>query len=368
VVARNNIFIMKRIYIIFIALAVVVASAVSCNAQKRQKAHIIGFYNLENLFDTYHDEGKNDYEYLPDGANKWTESKYNRKLQNMATVIRAMKDENKVYHTILGVAEVENRHVLEDLVSQKEIADANFQIVHYDGPDRRGIDCALLYRPDQFKLIESKSIPFTFDDTDIRFDMNKEEQRNFRTRNILMVRGTIDGEMFAFFVAHLPSRLGNKGSDLRCRGAEIIHEKAEDLMEDYPGIKIVVMGDMNDDPTDESMTRYLQGKEKISEVGEEDFFDPFISMLKAGYGSLAYQGNWNIFDIIMVNRSLAKPEEGTFGIKPIVKKKYYGRIFHQPFMTEQEGKYKGQPLRTMSNGVFKDGFSDHYPTFILISK
>lgn len=359
---------MKRLYIIFIALVVVMAAAVSCKAQKAQKAHIIGFYNLENLFDTYHDEGKNDYEYLPDGANKWTEAKYNRKLQNMATVIRAMRDENKVYHTVLGVSEVENRHVLEDLVSQKEIADANFQIVHYDGPDRRGVDCALLYRPDQFKLIESKPIPFTFDDTDIKFEMNRDEQRNFRTRDVLMVRGTIDGEMFAFFVAHLPSRLGNKGEDLRSRGAEIIQRNAQSLMDKYPGIKIVVMGDMNDDPTDASMTRYLRGKEKISEVGQYDFFSPFISMLKAGYGSLAYQGGWNIFDIIMVNKSLAAAPKGTFQIQPIVKKKYYGRIFHQPFMTEKEGKYKGQPLRTMSNGVFKDGFSDHYPTFILISK
>ena len=359
---------MKRLYIIFIALVVVMAAAVSCKAQKAQKAHIIGFYNLENLFDTYHDEGKNDYEYLPDGANKWTEAKYDRKLHNMATVIRAMRDENKVYHTVLGVSEVENRHVLEDLVSQKEIADANFQIVHYDGPDRRGVDCALLYRPDQFKLIESKPIPFTFDDTDIKFEMNRDEQRNFRTRDVLMVRGTIDGEMFAFFVAHLPSRLGNKGEDLRSRGAEIIQRNAQSLMDEYPGIKIVVMGDMNDDPTDASMTRYLRGKEKISEVGQYDFFSPFISMLKAGYGSLAYQGEWNIFDIIMVNKSLAAAPKGTFQIQPIVKKKYYGRIFHQPFMTEKEGKYKGQPLRTMSNGVFKDGFSDHYPTFILISK
>ena len=103
-----------------------------------RKNYVIGFYNLENLFDTYHDEGKNDYEYLPDGANEWTEFKYQKKLANMAKVIRAMRDENKAYHAVLGVSEIENRHVLEDLVAEPAIADANFQIVHYDGPDRRG--------------------------------------------------------------------------------------------------------------------------------------------------------------------------------------------------------------------------------------
>ena len=112
--------------------------------------YIVGFYNLENLFDTYHDDGKNDYEYLPDGSNQWTEIKYAKKLHNMASVIKAMAEDNGRYHTILGVSEIENRHVLEDLVSQPEIADANFQIIHYDGPDRRGVDVALLYKPEPF--------------------------------------------------------------------------------------------------------------------------------------------------------------------------------------------------------------------------
>ena len=355
---------MRKISFIF---AVLVLLAPSAMAQKVQKTHVIGFYNLENLFDTYHDEGKNDYEYLPDGANQWTEVKYNKKLHNMAEVIRAMKDENGVYHTILGVSEVENRHVLEDLVSQPEIADANYQIVHYDGPDRRGVDCALFYRPDQFTLLESKSIPFTFDSRTIKFSMSVEEQETFRTRDILEVRGMIGDEMFAFYVTHLPSRIGGKSGDLRSRGAEIIYENAMKLMQTYPGIKIAVMGDMNDDPFDESMVTYLHGKEKISEMGKEDFFDPFLSMIKAGYGSLAYQGVWSIFDIIMVNENLVNPPKGTYKIQPIVKKKFYGRVFQRPFMTQQEGQYKGTPKRTMSNGAFINGYSDHYPTYIVIS-
>ncbi|MGN0196265.1 MAG: endonuclease/exonuclease/phosphatase family protein [Candidatus Cryptobacteroides sp.] len=358
---------MKQSRLILVLAATLLLSLSACARGKGGASYVLGFYNLENLFDTYHDEGKNDYEFLPDGANKWTEARYEKKLHNMATVIRAMADENKAFHTVLGVSEIENRHVLEDLVNQPEIADANYQIVHYDGPDRRGVDVALLYRPDHFELLDSESIPFDFASTSIRFDMNLEEQADFRTRDILMVRGLLGGEMFAFFVAHLPSRIGGKGSDLRSRGAEIIYERSMELSREYPGIKIMVMGDMNDNPTDESMTVYMKGKENIADVGPDDFFSPFTSMLKAGYGSLAYRGDWNIYDIILVNEPLAKPAPGSLGIIPIVKGKYYGRVFSKPFMTQQTGQYKGTPFRTFSSGTFIGGYSDHYPTYIVVS-
>ncbi len=331
--------------------------------------HVIGFYNLENLFDTYHDEGKNDYEFLPDGANEWTETKYQKKLENMSRVIADMKKDNGRWHTILGVSEIENRHVLEDLVTMPSIADANYQIIHYDGPDRRGVDVALFYKPELFKVLASESIPFTF--TPSRIDWSQwtqEEMDQFRTRDILMVRGLIDGEMFAFFVAHLPSRIGGKGADLRPRGAEIIYMRAMELQKEFPGIKIAVMGDMNDNPSDVSMTDFLRGKETIEETTEEDFFDPFLSMLKAGYSSLYYRGEGNIFDIVMVNKALCDAPEGSFRIQPIVKNKYYGRIFNKPYMTNQGGQYKGTPFRTFSNGAFVGGYSDHYPTYIVIKK
>ena len=354
--------VMKR-YLTILALLL---AAVPALAQNGQKNYVIGFYNLENLFDTYHDEGKNDYEYLPDGANEWTDFKYAKKLSNMARVIRAMRDENKAYHAVLGVSEIENRHVLEDLVIEPAIVDANYQIVHYDGPDRRGVDVALLYRPELFTVLESKSIPFTFDSA-LDFGMTPEEKDAFRTRDILMVRGLLGGEMFAFFVAHLPSRLGEKSGALRSRGGEIMYQESARLMKEFPGIKIVAMGDMNDNPTDDSMAVYMRGREKVEEVGPEDFFSPFLSMLKAGYSSLYYRGENNIYDILVVNYNLLNAPKGTLKIQPIVKKKYYGRIFQQPFMTQQEGQYKGQPFRTFSNGAFVGGFSDHYPTYIVVS-
>ena len=356
---------MKRIICI---LSVLLLFGIGAEAQKQN--YVIGFYNLENLFDTYNDPAKNDEEFLPEGKNQWTEAKYQKKLANMAKVIRAMKEENGVWHALLGVSEIENRLVLEDLVWEEQIREANYQIIHYDGPDRRGVDVALLYDPKVFTFIESESIPFTFEGSSIDFVMTKEQQDYFKTRDILMVHGTIDGEHFAVYVAHLPSRAGGKkgGNQLRDRGGEIMYNHAMQMQAKYPGIKIICMGDMNDNPTDPSMADYLHGKEFTEEVTDTEFFSPFTSMLKAGFGSRAYQGVWSIYDLLLVNNALVHPQEGTFALRQLHKKGYYGRIFNAKFLTNQSGQYKGTPFRTFSNGAFIGGYSDHYPTYIVITK
>ena len=242
--------------------------------------------------------------------------------------------------------------------------------MHYDGPDRRGVDVALLYDPKVFTFIESESIPFTFEGSSIDFVMTKEQQDYFKTRDVLMVHGTIDGEHFAVYVAHLPSRAGGKkgGNQLRDRGGEIMYNHAMKMQAKYPGIKIICMGDMNDNPTDPSMAEYLHGKEFTDEVTDTEFFSPFTSMLKAGFGSLAYQGVWSIYDLLLVNNALTHPQEGTFGLRQLHKKGYYGRVFNPKFLTNQSGQYKGTPFRTFSNGAFIGGYSDHYPTYIVITK
>lgn len=352
----------------FIVAALLLLMSLSASAQKTQQNYVIGFYNLENLFDIYDDPVKNDSEFLPEGKNKWTQAKYEKKLHNMAKVIRSMADNNKRWHTILGISEIENRLVIEDLVSQPEIADANYQIVHYDSPDRRGVDVALLYKPDQFTYLDSESIPFDFN-SDI--DFSDTDTSYFKTRDILMVHGLIAGEHFVFYVAHLPSRIGGKGGNLRGRGGEIIYNHAMMMEEKYPGIKIVAMGDMNDNPTDDSMAKYLHGQERLENVTPTEFFSPYISMLKAGYGSLCYQGVWSIYDLELVNYNLAHAPDGGLKIQPVTKnhgKEYYGVVFKRPWMTTQKGQYKGYPFRTFSNGAFVGGYSDHYPTYIVIGK
>lgn len=358
---------MKK-FLIASLFCILLSGAVS-NAQKAKQNYVIGFYNLENLFDIYDDPAKNDEQFLPEGSNKWTEAKYKHKQKNMAHVIAEMAKANGRWHTILGISEIENRLVIEDLLDQEELRPANYQIVHYDGPDRRGVDVALLYDPRNFKLLESRSIPFTFyDDGALKYTLDQKQKDYFRTRDILMVRGTIDGEMFAFFVTHLPSRVGGKGADLRSGGARIIYQHARALMRMHKGIKIVVMGDMNDDPTDDSMAKWLHGKEYMDEMAALDFFNPYTSMLKAGFGSLCYQGTWCIYDQELVNYDLAHAPEGTLKLQPIGRNGYYGYIFKRPFMTTQKGQYKGYPFRTFSGGAFIGGYSDHYPTFIVVGK
>ena len=365
---------MKKIFYLLPCLLILVCcgparkSGSSGQVPAQYQGYVIGFYNLENLFDIYDDPAKNDEQYLPDGQNKWTEAKYTKKLHNMASVIRAIRDDNGRYHTVLGVSEIENRFVLEDLVSQPEIADANYQIVHYDSPDRRGVDVALLFDPKTFTYLDSESIPFTFEGTALTPDMTEEEMADFRTRDILMVHGQIAGEDFAFYVTHLPSRVGGKSGFLRSRGAEIIYHHAVGMMLKHPGIKIAVMGDMNDDPFDDSMAKWLHGQKDIDAVGEQDFFNPFWSMLENGFGSLCYQGTWSIYDQILLNYNATKAPDGGLKVRKIVQDKYYGRVFRKPFMVQESGQYKGYPYRTFSGGAFIGGYSDHFPTYVIISK
>lgn len=355
---------MKRIMIFSLVLILLAG----CADVQQDGRHIVGFYNLENLFDIYDDPQKNDEDFLPEGRNKWTEDIYRKKLDNMADVIRQMGEDNGAYHSVLGVCEVENISVLEDLVAHPYIADAGFKAVLHEGPDGRGIDVALLYRPSQFKLLESESIPYTFKGSSIDFIADKDYLRRFKTRDILMVRGMLDGEMFAFYVAHLPSRGGNKpgGSQLRDRGGEIMYDHASMMMDKYPGIKIVCMGDMNDNPTDTSMEKYLHGEEWLQDVDEDDFFSPYTRMLKSGFGTLSYQGVWNIYDLQLVNHALAHAPQGGLQIVDHDGDGFYGNVFKKPFLTNQSGKYKGTPFRTFSGGNFIGGYSDHYPTYIIL--
>ena len=147
-----------------------------------------------------------------------------------------------------------------------------------------------------------------------------------------------------------------------------MYDHAMKMQEKHPGIKIVCMGDMNDNPTDPSMAEYLHGKEKIADVTSSDMFSPFVEMLKAGYGSLAYQGVWSIYDLILVNNALANAPDGGLKIRPLGKQGFYGRVYKKPFMITQKGQYKNYPFRTFSNGAFVGGFSDHYPTYIVVGK
>ena len=332
-----------------------VLAATSVVAQ--DKPYMVAFWNFENLFDIYDDPETHDEEFTPEGVKKWNEVKYQKKLSNMERVIFDMAAINKEYPIVIGVSEIENRSVLEDFVNQPKLKGAKYRICHFDSPDARGVDVAFLYRADVFKLEGSDNIK-----------LNVPELPNFRTRDLVVMWGTIEGEPFYFLVSHWPSRLGGKEASQFKRDAcaRQIREIKDSLLQANPATKVVVMGDFNDDATDASLVKVMGAKGKLKELQTGDFFNPYYQMLKAGLGTLAYQDSWNLFDNICVTENLVN---GTYGKLRLIKgKKFYGNIFTRPYMLQQEGQYKGYPLRTFVTNNFQNGFSDHFPVYIYIGK
>ena len=344
---------MKKLFVTGLLIAAVVA----CFAQK---PYTVVFYNLENLFDTINDPDTNDEEFLPEGARKWNTFKYNSKLANIDRVFWDLAASHKDFPTVIGVSEIENRLVLEDLLAQKNMSKSNYRIVHYDSPDRRGVDCAFFYRPDVFKLEGSFPEPY-----------NMPEKPNFYTRDIVTMWGTIDNEPFFFMVCHWPSRLGGKeqSSYLREHAAKRCRQIADSVRNIRPQTKFVIMGDLNDDAYDKSITEVLGAKGKIKDVKESgDFFNPYIALLKSGRGTLAYQDKWNLFDNIIVSANLVTGPTGELVLQKDENSKFYGYIFRMPYMIQKEGQYKGYPLRTFVGTNFQNGYSDHLPVYIHIAK
>lgn len=317
--------------------------------EKKFAVYSVAFYNLENLFDTIHDEGKNDYEYLPGAKIKWDTEKYTNKLTNLSKVLSELaRDKTPAGPAVIGVAEAENRRVLNDLVSQSAIADNNYQIVHFEGPDKRGIDCALLYNPEQFTVTSSKLAPYVYVDDTIH-----------KTRGFLIVGGMLGDEKVHFIVNHWPSR--GAAEPARVWAAEQVKVLKDSLFAEDPSAKIIIMGDMNDDPMDKSMEA-LGARREQKEVKNGEFYNPWWdTLVKKGVGTLLYRGKWNLFDQIVVSSTLLGEDRCSL--------KYLGNeVFLRDYLFQQEGKYKGYPLRTQAGGEWLNGYSDHFPTIIYLVK
>ncbi len=345
---------MKKLSVVlFVAAAFL--NMLSSNAQTKGR-QIVMFYNVENLFDTINDPAVNDEEFLPEGPKKWNSVKYNRKMSNLERVFFTIASENKRFPAVIGVSEVENRNVLEDIVSLEKLQPANYQIMHYDGPDLRGVDVAFLYRPDVFRCQGSATYP-----------VRVSEMPDWRTRDILTMWGTIEEDPFCFIVCHWPSRSGGqeRSAPLRAAAAGVVRHVVDSIHQVAPETKVVIMGDLNDDPTDPSIAEVLGGKQLVKELKPGDLFNPYLQLFKGGYGSLAYQDVWNLFDNIVVSENLVT---GSTGSLKLVKngKKYYGFIFDRPFLRQQSGQYKGYPYRTYVGNNFQGGYSDHFPVYIMI--
>lgn len=320
---------------------------------KAYKVACIGFYNLENLFDTADDPTINDDDFTPKGSYSWNEEKYTNKLHNMADVIAdlgtAISPDGLA---VLGVCEVENRGVLEDLVAEEKIKDRNYQIIHFDSPDRRGIDVGFLYQAKYFKPLNSISYKLTFPDNPDYF-----------TRDQLVVSGEMDGDKVTFIVAHWPSRSGGqvKSEPRRIEAAQLGRKIIDSLLVEDPNAKIILMGDLNDDPVNKSVEDYIRAKGKAAKMKEGDLLNVMYEKYKKGDCTLAYQDAWNLFDQLIISQGLLGEDASTY----VFHKSY---VYSKEYLKQTEGNYKGYPKRTHAGGQYLNGYSDHFPVFLVLKK
>ena len=341
-----------------LGILIVVISINSIAQEKRNfKIHTIAFYNVENLFDTINDVNKND-EASPIMEIKFNRSEiYNKKVNNMARVIADIgTDLVKKSPSIVGLCEVENRNVIEDLLKDKSLKDKNYEIIHYDSPDERGIDVAMIYNEDVFKITSTKSHELIIYD-------NKSSKRNY-TRDQLVVSGLLEDELIHLIVNHWPSRSGGEERSRagRMAAAELNKKIIDSLQGKYKDAKIITMGDFNDDPHDDSMKKILNAKKHIKDVKENGIYNPMETILSdQGIGTNAYRDVWQLFDQILVSKPFLDKNYDSYQF-------YKAGVFNKSYLINKSGRYKGYPFRSFSWGSFTGGYSDHLPPYIYLIK
>lgn len=341
---------------------------------KKYIIHTVAFYNFENLFDTINN-ANNDDEWLPEGLQRWTSVKYKQKLENLSKVLMQIGTNNKQKEspTLIGGCEIENRNVLEDLVKHPNILKDDYGIVHFDSPDKRGIDVALLYKKKYFKPTSFVNIPLIIyrgnnnekekETEEDKIDKDKIEiatDSRVYTRDILLVTGFLEGEEVNILVNHWPSRSGGekKSSPFREAAGRLAKKVMDSIYKVKPSSKIILMGDLNDGSYNKSVKVAIGAKLKKDEVQQFGFFNPFEQMYKDGNATLFYRDSGDIFDQIIVSETLIKPDFSTFQY-------WKAGIYNKPFMIAKFGRYAGYPLRHSENEI---GYSDHFPVYIYLVK
>jgi len=345
---------MKRLSLLYLLILLVVQPVFG---QKKYDIKTIVFYNLENLFDIVDDTLKLDESSPIMSIKENRAAIYQLKLNNMAKVLSEIGvEEAKNSPVIIGVSEIENYGVLEDLVNTTYLKDRQYGIIHYDSPDSRGIDVGFLYQTNFFKPIYHEI-----------FELRLWDDDGYRiyTRDQLLISGYLGDELIHIIVNHWPSRLGGeaKSRSKREKAAFLNTQIIAKIKETDPNPKIIIMGDLNDDPTNSSLKKILKTKGKKSDVEGGDIYNPMEDMFRRGQNTLAYRDNINLFDQIMFTSPLLtiKTDFSSY-------KMYKAGIFKPQYLTTQTGKYKGYPFRSWGNGGFTGGYSDHYPVYLYLIK
>lgn len=323
----------------------------------RYKIRTVAFYNVENLFDTIDDPDILDDDYTKEGKNNYTASDYHHKIDNIASVVAKIgAGLAKTSPVILGLAEIENHSVLEDLIRSEHIKPFQYQIIHFDSPDRRGIDVALIYQEKLFKPIHQENVELRIWD---------EKGGRIYTRDLLWVSGIMDDEVIHIIVNHWPSRRGgrSRSDPKRMKAAFIVRQIIGRIYKEQPRAKIIIMGDFNDDPINKSLTKGLIENSENDQTTITKLFNPMEGMYKKGYNTLAYRDGLNLFDQVIMSTYLLREEPSITGLAFLK-----AGIYNPEFITTQSGKYKGYPYRSFKNNKYVGGFSDHYPVYVHLIK
>ncbi len=336
-------------------LSLFVFILVGAQEKKTYKIRTIAFYNVENLFDTINDPLKFDDNRTPLGKDKWTSEHYNDKVHKIAQVLSEIgADKTKTSPDIIGIAEIENKSVLVDVINDPILKKENYSIIHFDSPDARGIDVALLYKKEAF-------VPMSFQN----FELILHDENGYRdyTRDQLLVSGFFDNEMIHFIVNHWPSRRGGetKSRPKREAAARLNKKIIDSLLKKDLSAKIICMGDLNDDPTNSSMKKVLKTESKIDSITPRSLYNPMEKMAKQGMGSLAYRDHWNLFDQIFFTGELLKNDEISYRF-------WKAGIYNDKKLVINRGRYKGYPFRSYAGGKYQGGYSDHFPVYIYLIK
>ena len=321
--------------------------------QKSSKNLTIAFYNVENLFDTIDAPGFSDEEFTPDGFKKWNTKRYEKKLSDLARVFSSIHQNSLT--AVIGMAEIENNTVLKDLVAQPLLLPAHYQIVHEESPDFRGIDVALLYNSSKFSYISHKAIP-----------VHLAGEKNFRTRDILYVKGLIGKkDTLHIFVNHWSSRIGGeeKTEYKRVAEAEILRHAVDSIQKIIPAAKIFIMGDFNDEPGNKSILTALDAGPACKNAPACELHNLMYQNYKNGLGTYSYKNNWNLLDNLIASHGLINPARGWQADCNS------GQIFKADWMMYKNPKAgEAVPNRTYGGKNYFGGISDHLPVYVVLHK
>ncbi len=343
---------MKKYLLISISLIISVATFAQ---PQKFKVSLVGFYNCENLYDTINNPKVDDEEFLPNSARQYGTRIYLDKLERLSSVISQMgTDINPDGLAMLGVAEIENDTVLNDLIHTAALKNRNLKYCHFDSPDRRGVDVGLIYNPKYFRVLYTA--PFF-----VRLPSGSKD--SYFTRDVLYVKGIMDGDTVHVFVNHWPSRSGGEERSRpgRAAAAGVVKMRVDSITALNSGAKFLIMGDLNDDPISPSITKVLGATGKAKDVKAGGIFNPYTDFYKQGIGTSPYQDAWGLFDQILVSKGLLEKEQSGYHFHKAV-------IFNKDFLVQKTGKWRNYSKRTWDGITYNYGYSDHFPVYVMLLK